>query len=64
MKNLSSEAYSLDPYKIKRIFWFVYGIYFEDTLICYGGSSKMFNTMRLLNGAFLNGICHSIVINN
>jgi len=64
MKNLTSENYNLKPYTIKRIFWFNYGLYYEDCIICYGGYTRISDLRDLMNAAFLLGVSHAIVMND
>lgn len=64
MKTLTKENYNLKPYYLKRLFWFYYGLYYDGTLLYYGGFTRLSNLCDAMNAAFMNGIAHSIVINS
>jgi hypothetical protein len=64
MKHLLHENYNLNPYSFKRIFMFWYGLYYENTLLLYGGYSRIREMSIMLNGAFINGVAHCIVVNS
>lgn len=64
MKEFTKENYNLKPYYLKRLFWFVYGLYYEGTLLYYGGGTRMTQLQEAMNCAFANGIAHAITINS
>lgn len=63
LKELSTENYDLKPYKIKRVYLFYYGIFYDETLIVYSGWTRIKTMCDLMNGAFLNGVCHCLSVN-
>ena len=63
MKKYSEENYLPNPYKLKRIFLFTYGIYYDGTILYYGGYSRMYELEKAMNFAFYSGIIHCITVN-
>lgn len=50
------------PYRVKRIFMFYYGVFYDDDLLlAHGGFSNMSNVCDLMNSAFHAGFTESYV---
>lgn len=62
MKELSHNNYNLKPYYVEHIFWFIYGLYYDGTLLRRGGYNKMSDMANCSNSAFVNGVCKAIVL--
>ena len=63
MLPISSTNYHLKQYYTKRIFLFTYGVFIDDTCLYTGGEKAMKGIAATLNGAFLLGISHSLIVN-
>lgn len=56
--------YNLKPYRTKSILIFYEGLYYEDHLLYWGGMTAMMDFKNWMNGAYINGVCHAIVVNS
>ena len=60
MKDFNSKNYTLNPYYVERVFWFIYGLYYDGTLLEKGSKRKLFELEESLNYAFANGVAVAV----
>jgi hypothetical protein len=56
--------FDLKPYYTKRIFLFVEGLFFDETLLYYGGFTRIHGLCKAMNAAFNNGFYCGLNIPN
>jgi hypothetical protein len=55
--------FNLKPYYTKRIFLFIEGLFYDGTLLYYGGFTRMYELCNAMNAAYNNGFYYGTIEN-